>query len=147
MLSDWNEGISTWRFNLYQDSWQGPYIAHAVLDRSLFRAGETVGMKLFMRRKAVNGFAFVDRDKLGKEIILQHEGTGDETRLPVKWDSQGIAEASVTLPREARQGRYSILVPHTLRGQETRIDAGSFRVAAYRVPTMRATLTGPSSRV
>lgn len=145
VLSDWNEGISTWRFNLYQDSWQGPYIAHAVLDRSLFRAGETVGMKLFMRRKAVNGFAFVDRDKLGKEIILQHEGTGDETRLPVKWDSQGIAEASVTLPREARQGRYSILVPHTLRGQETRIDAGSFRVAAYRVPTMRATLTGPKT--
>jgi uncharacterized protein YfaS (alpha-2-macroglobulin family) len=44
VLSDWNEGISTWRFNLYQNSWQGPYLAHAVLDRSLFRAGETVGM-------------------------------------------------------------------------------------------------------
>ncbi len=143
VLSDWNEGISTWRFNLYQNSWQGPYIAHAVLDRSLFRAGETAGMKLFMRRKAVNGFAFVDKDKLGKEIILQHDGTGDEIKLPVKWDSQGITEASVTLPKEAKQGRYAILVPHTLRGQETRIEAGSFRVAAYRVPTMRATLTGP----
>lgn len=145
VLSDWNEGISTWRFNLYQNNWQGPYIAHAVLDRSLFRAGETVGMKLFMRRKAVNGFAFVDRDKLGKQVVLQHEGTGDEIKLPVKWDSQGIAEASVTLPKEAKQGRYAILVPHTLRGQETRIEAGSFRVAAYRVPTMRATLTGPKS--
>ena len=66
VLSDWNEGISTWRFNLYQNSWQGPYIAHAVLDRSLFRAGETIGMKLFVRRKAVNGFAFVDREQTGQ---------------------------------------------------------------------------------
>lgn len=145
VLSDWNEGISTWRFNLFQNSWQGPYIAHAVLDRSLFRAGESVGMKLFLRRKAVNGFAFVDKDKLGKEIVLQHEGTGDEIKLPVKWDSQGIAEVSHALPKEAKQGRYSILLPHSLRGQETRLEAGGFRVAAYRVPTMRASLSGPKS--
>ncbi|NWG40120.1 MAG: alpha-2-macroglobulin [Hydrogenophilaceae bacterium] len=145
VLSNWNEGISTWRFNLYRNTWQGPYLAHAVLDRSLFRAGETVGMKLFIRRKAANGFAFVDTSKLGSEIILRHEGTDDEIKLPVKWDSQGIAEASVTLPREAKQGRYAILVPHTLRGQASQIEAGSFRVAAYRVPTMRATLTGPKT--
>lgn len=145
VLSDWNEGISTWRFNLYQNSWQGPYLAHAVLDRSLFRAGETVGMKLFVRRKAVNGFSFVDKSRLGNEVTLIHEGTGDTTKLPVKWDSQGIAELSFTLPKEAKQGEYSIQVANTLNGTEARLTAGSFRVAAYRVPTMRATLSGPKA--
>jgi alpha-2-macroglobulin len=145
VLSNWNEGISSWRFNLYQNRWQGPYIAHAVLDRSLFRAGETVSMKIFVRKKAVNGFAFVGTGKLGDQIIVQHDGTGEETRLPVKWDRQGIAEATLALPGEAKQGRYSIFVPNTLRGDESRLEAGSFRVAAYRVPTMRATLSGPQT--
>lgn len=143
VLSHWNEGISTWRFNLYQNRWDGPYVGHAVLDRSLFRAGESVGMKVFVRKKAANGFAFVDIGKLGSEIVLQHEGTGDETRLPVKWSSQGIAETSIDLPREAKQGRYAILVPHMLDGKQRTLPAGYFRVAAYRVPTMRAALSGP----
>ncbi len=143
VLSNWNEGISSWRFSLYQNRWEGPYIAHAVLDRSLFRAGENVGIKLFVRQKSASGFAFVDKAKLGTQIILQHQGTGDEIKLPVKWDSQGITETNIALPKEAKQGQYSIYVAHTLKGQETRIEAGSFRVAAYRVPTMRATLSGP----
>ena len=145
VLSNWNEGISSWRFSLYQNRWEGPYIAHAVLDRSLFRAGESVAIKLLVRQKSALGFAFVDKAKLGSQIILQHQGTGDEIKLPTKWDSQSIAEATLTLPKEAKQGRYSIFVPHTLKGQETRIEAGSFRVAAYRVPTMRATLSGPKA--
>lgn len=146
VLSDWNEGISAWRFNLYQGSQNGLYIAHTVLDRTLLRAGESVGMKLFVRKKAVNGFAFADRGNLGKEIILKHEGSDDEIKLPIKWDSQGIAETSFTLPKEAKQGRYAILVPHTLyRGEENQFEAGEFRVAAYRVPSMRATLSGPKA--
>ncbi|HYP67600.1 MAG TPA: hypothetical protein VEP67_05035, partial [Thiobacillaceae bacterium] len=69
VLSNWNEGISSWRFNLYSNRWQGPYIAHAILDRSLLRAGEQVDMKLIVRRKSATGFAFVDKSKLASEII------------------------------------------------------------------------------
>ena len=144
VLSNWNEGISSWRFNLYNNRWRGPYIAHAILDRSLLRAGESVDMKLIVRRKSATGFAFVDRSRLSSEIILQHNGSQDEIRLPVKWDSAGIAELSYTIPKEAKQGQYEILIPHSLRGRnDERLDAGSFRVAAYRVPSMRATLSGP----
>ncbi|MGA7180446.1 MAG: MG2 domain-containing protein [Thiobacillaceae bacterium] len=148
LLSDWGSGISPWRFNLYQDKWQGPYVAHAVLDRSLFRPGEDVAMKLFVRRKKSVGFGYVDPSKLGNEVILRHQGSGEEVKLPVNWDSQGIAELKYTLPKEAKQGRYDILIPHQLRGQNhDQLSAGEFRVASYRVPTVRARLSGPGQVV
>ncbi len=56
-FSDWGEGISPWRFNVPTGNYAGPYVAHAVLDRSLVRAGETVSMKVFVRRQTGQGFA------------------------------------------------------------------------------------------
>lgn len=146
-LSDWNAGIASWRFNLYHNPWgQGPYVAHAVMDRTLFRAGETVGMKVFVRKKTANGFGFVDKGSVKDEIVLRHEGTGEETKLPVQWDAQGTAETSFTLPKEAKQGRYSVSVMYYPRGRNWEaLNAGEFRVAAYRVPTMRASLSGPAT--
>ena len=58
-FSSWGEGISPWRFNVPTGNWSGPYVAHAVLDRSLFRAGETVSMKLFVRKQTGTGFSLV----------------------------------------------------------------------------------------
>ena len=155
VLGNWNEGISSWRFNLYQNGWQGPVIAHAVLDRSLFRAGETVGIKLFVRKKASNGFAFVDASQLGGEILLRHEGGGydesgeqaanEDIKLPVQWSKQGIAEARFNIPEKAKQGMYTILIQQQVKGQTVELEAGSFRVAAYRVPSMRASLNGPAT--
>lgn len=148
LFSDWGEGISPWRFNLYQTQWQGPYIAHAVLDRALFRPGEEVAMKLFVRRKKTVGFGFVKTALLGDEVILRHRGSGEEIKLPVKWDTHGIAELKYTLPKEAKQGGYEILVPHQLRGNSRdQLSAGEFRVAHYRVPTVRARLSGPNQLV
>jgi hypothetical protein len=148
LLSNWGDGISPWRFNLYQTGWQGPFVAHAVLDRSLFRPGEEVAMKLFVRRKKSVGFGYVDAPRLGDEIVLRHQGSSEETRLPVKWDGQGIGEAKYSLPQEAKQGRYDILISHKLRGREPeQINAGEFRVANYRVPSVRARLSGPAQAI
>lgn len=148
LLSDWNDGISPWRFNLFQDYWRGPFIAHAVLDRGLYRGGEEVAMKLFARRRQALGFAHVDRSELGREIILRHQGSGEEVKLPVAWDAQGIAEAAYTLPREARQGVWRIVVTHTRKKQgRDELEAGEFRVATFRVPTVRARLSGPERGV
>lgn len=148
LLSDWNDGISPWRFNLYVDNWGGPYIAHAVLDRGLYRGGEEVGIKLFVRRKKFVGFGFVDRAELGNEVILRHLGSGEEVKLPVAWDGQGIADLAYTLPKEAKQGVWRIIVPHTQKKQgRSELVAGEFKVAAFRVPNMRARLSGPTQAV
>jgi len=148
LLSDWNDGIAPWRFNLFQNGWRGPHVAHAVLDRGLYRGGEEVAMKLFVRSRKAVGFGYVDPDSLGREVILRHAGSGEEVKLPVTWDGQGIAEATYSLPREARQGMWRILVSHTRRKQgREELEAGEFRVAAFRVPTLRTRLTGPAQIV
>ncbi|MCQ8780177.1 hypothetical protein NQU49_26635, partial [Escherichia coli] len=56
-FSDWNEGIAPWRFNLRTYGAAGPQIMTTVMDRSLVRAGDTVGMKHFARLHTGGGFA------------------------------------------------------------------------------------------
>lgn len=164
LLSNWGEGISPWRFNLFQSNWQGPLVAHAVLDRSLFRPGEEVAMKLFVRIKKSVGFGYLKSGLLSPEVTLRHQGSGEEIKLPVTWDSHGIAELKYTLPKEAKKGSYNIIVKRSdlpkispskghspkhrrMSQPNVELSAGEFRVADYRVPTVRARLSGPGQTV
>jgi len=143
VLSDWSEGISSWRFNLPHGERQGAAIRHAVLDRMLFRAGETVHMKLFSRRHSSNGFLFPAENDKGGKLVIQHQGSDQEYELNLTWDLQGISVADFEIPKEARQGIY-LLQYRNGKNKYQDETIGSFRVEAYRVPTMRATLQGPS---
>jgi hypothetical protein len=144
VLSDWNEGISSWRFNLPQGGERSASIRHAVLDRMLFRAGETVHMKVFSRRHSSKGFLFPAETDKGGKLILQHQGSDQEYELKLSWDMQGIAAADFDIPKEAKQGIYVLQYRNSKNSYEDEA-IGSFRVEAYRVPTMRATLQGPST--
>ena len=146
-FSSWGEGISPWRFNVPTASWNGPYVAHAVLDRSLFRAGETVSMKLFVRKQTGGGFATVAADDLEDNLTIRHQGSGQEYAVPVSWDERGgvseHGEASFVIPEDAPLGTYTIGVHDSLGSRRGRADeraAGHFRVEAFRVPLMRARL-------
>src|SRR5262249_40546142 len=57
--SSWDQGIETFRFDLPSEAWEGPVVAHTILDRSLFRAGETVHMKHLLRQESLGGFTAV----------------------------------------------------------------------------------------
>src|SRR5438067_671333 len=146
-FSSWGEGISPWRFNVPTASWNGPYVAHAVLDRSLFRAGETVSMKLFVRKQTGAGFATVAADDLEDNLTIRHQGSDQEYTVPVTWDERGggseHGEASFAIPKDAPLGTYSIGIHDSLGSRRGRADeraAGHFRVEAFRVPLMRARL-------
>jgi hypothetical protein len=59
-LSSWNNGIESYRFNLPTEfNTSASVKAHTVLDRSLFRAGETVSMKHLIRAETMHGLALV----------------------------------------------------------------------------------------
>jgi hypothetical protein len=53
--SSWDQGIESWRFRLPTTESAEPAIAHTILDRALFRAGETVSMKHVIRRPVPRG--------------------------------------------------------------------------------------------
>ena len=147
VMSDWNEGIARWRFNLREDGGNGPYIVTTVFDRTLLRAGETVNMKHYYRRHEAKGFSFVPVDNLPKKITIVHQGSEQKYEVPAKWDARNIAESTWKIPEGAKKGNYVVEMSDTLdvrpgaRGS-TRL-AGSFRVEEFRVPLMKAEIVGP----
>ncbi|MET0320731.1 MAG: MG2 domain-containing protein, partial [Duganella sp.] len=137
-LSKWDRGIEAWRFNLpTEDNGADHVIANTVFDRTLLRAGETVHMKHFQRRKVMQGFALDPVNSLPATMFVIHEGSDQRYELALRWHANGTAANDWTIPADARQGWYRVLVG----GRE----AGRFRVEQFRVPTMKAQLQGPKA--
>ncbi len=143
--SDWSRGIEPWRFELPQESWVGPLVAHTIFDRPLFRAGETVHMKHLLRTQSLSGFAVVPEAERPTTVSIRHEGSNDRYEFPVQWDAAGIAESSWEIPTEAKLGRYQVMLSRDSKNpwRDQRL-SGSFRVEEFRVPLMRGIVRLPA---
>ena len=131
VVSGWSKGITPYDFQLTVGNERETKLAHTVFDRSLFRAGETVSMKLFLRKRTSEGFALYS-DKVPDTLTISHAGSDENYNIPISVDGKGIGEASWTIPKEAKLGAYSV----ELDGG----NAGSFRVEQFRLPTMKAAI-------
>ena len=136
VVSAWNKGITPDDFQLTVGSESETKLAHTVFDRSLFRAGETVSMKLFLRRRTAEGFASYG-EGIPDGIEIRHSGSDEKYKLPVSFDEKGIAEATWSIPKEAKLGVYDVWLS---KGEETLVESGAFRVEQFRIPTMKATI-------
>jgi hypothetical protein len=145
VMSDWDEGISRWRFNVPQGGYLGPYIASTVFDRTLVRAGETVHMKHFYRHHVRAGFAFVPAAGLPEAAIIEHQGSDQRYKLPVKWDARSSATSDWRVPAQAKVGTYRVVFEDALGGRKVQRTAGTFRVEEFRVPLMRAAIDPPDA--
>ncbi|OPX95514.1 MAG: hypothetical protein A4E58_02067 [Syntrophorhabdus sp. PtaB.Bin006] len=152
--SSWSEGIDPWRFNLRTDhdpAEDNDYIAHTVFDRMLFRAGDTVSMKHFVRRKdMVRGFTFPPQSILPDEIVIRHTGSDQRYTFPLKWHENGAAETTWKIPQNANLGTYAVHLERKAgkkEYRETGWNTGSFQVEEFRVPLMRAVVKGPKDPV
>lgn len=134
VLSGWNKGIMPYDFQLTTGNASETKLAHTVFDRSLFRAGETVSMKLFLRKHSSEGFTAWG-DDLPDTIEIRHSGSDEKYTLPVSFDAKDIAEASWTIPKEAKLGTYDVSL---YKGEDSVAETGSFRVEQFRIPTMKA---------
>jgi alpha-2-macroglobulin len=142
-LTDWGDGIRPYDFDLpYGWSGDDTDILHTVFDRTLMKAGETINMKHILRRPVGAGFAFAD--SLKGIMRLSHQGSDTQFDIPVAIDANGAGESTWTAPQSAPMGDYNVAI---IVGDRT-INAGqTFRVDEYRLPTMRATITGPKTGV
>ncbi len=141
--SDWNDGIQPWDFNLRNEQRRrGSIVVHTVLDRMLFRAGETVSMKHLARTPTSAGFAIPAANELPKGAEIEHLGSGEKYKLAPAFDAQGIAESTWKIPSEAKLGTYRLEWP----GREVQSNT-TFRVEAFRVPLLRAVLAQPKEPV
>lgn len=141
--SEWQEGIEPWRFQLPPDRWSGPALRHTILDRPLFRVGETVHMKHVIRLQTLSGYAFPAEAALPAKVTVRHLGSNDTYDLPVEWRANGTAESTWTIPPGARLGRYSVQIPDPT-GQAWADASAQFQVQEFRVPLMKATVGLPA---
>ena len=137
-LTDWSKGIRPFDFDLpYGWSDHGD-ILHTVFDRTLVRQGETVNMKHILRRPLGTGFAFAEG--IEGTLKLSHRGSDTQFDMPIRIGADGIGETSWTAPASAPMGDYDLSV---IVGDKTISTDQSVRVDEFKLPTMRATVSGP----
>lgn len=140
-LSNWQNGIAPGNFGLATGSqWQAD-IVHSVLDRALFRAGETLSMKHFLRRHVMNGFALPPSFPRKSRVRIAHLGSDSKVEMEIGFDGNGVAESTWAIPADAKLGDYAVSIEI---GKDNWIDSGRFRVEQFRIPTMRAVVQGPA---
>ena len=139
-LTEWGEGIRPYDFDLPYGWSAADDIIHTIFDRTLVREGETINMKHILRRPIGTGFGFADA--INGTLKLTHSGSGTTFDMPVSIGKDGIGETSWTVPKGAPQGDYSMKIE---TGEDIVYLDQTFRVDEFRLPTMKATITGPKS--
>jgi alpha-2-macroglobulin len=137
-LTDWGDGIRPYDFEL-PFGYEAPgRIVHTLFDRALLRQGETIHMKHIVRQPFARGFSIPKA--FSGTLRLQHRGSDTQFDLPLSLSANGSGETSWTAPRGAPMGDYDLVI---VQGDEQQDTGQSFRVDVYRLPTMRASVTGP----
>ena len=144
--SSWDNGIELWRYNLpgnnsYSDSKQ--YVVHTILDKALYRAGETVNMKHIFRKQNMSGFSLPPSENNPKKIIITHLGTDQKYTYNITWNL-GSSETNFSIPKEAKLGTYQI----TLEKDASNIYyTGEFRVEEFRLPILKGNIVLPEKKI
>ena len=144
--SSWRYGIEAWRFHLPQTWNPSDLAAHTVLDRPLFRAGETVHMKHFLRARTVEGFAMAAPEERPAKLTIRTAGGDQHYDFPLKWDAAGVAETVWQIPKSARLGQYSVMMALKVSAQTypNELQTADFRVEEFRIPLMKARVRMPA---
>ena len=137
-LTEWSKGIQPTDFELPYGYSERSQILHTIFDRTLVRPGETVNMKHILRRPVGSGFAFAQG--IDGTLRLSHRGSDTQFDMPLKIGADGVGETSWTAPTGAPMGDYDLSV---IVDDKTISTEQSVRVDEFRLPTMRATITGP----
>ena len=144
-LTDWGNGIRPYDFDLPYGWSEREDILHTIFDRALVKAGETVHMKHILRRPVGTGFR--TPEPLAGKLRLIHRGSDTEFEIPFAISASGSGETVWNVPKSAPMGDYELVfVTKDKKGEDKTYWTGqSVRVDEYRLPTMKATITGPKA--
>ena len=141
--STWSQGIGPYEFGLPVGSDYTANIYHTVLDRTLFRAGETVSMQHFLRRHLSSGLVIQPEAPGPHQITVRHLGSGQEYTWTAVFDASGVATSQWKIPAEAKLGDYVVAISDQ---QNPRLEhqSAQFKVEQFRLPSMRGSVVGPA---
>jgi uncharacterized protein YfaS (alpha-2-macroglobulin family) len=137
-LSNWSKGISPYDFELPFGTQDQGDIIHTVFDRMLVRTGETVHFKHVLRHPIGAGFEYA-KGVTGK-LVFTHLGSDTEFTQDLTIGPNGTGEGEWTVPQGAPLGDYAMRFE--VDGRTLASDQ-QVRVDEYKLPNMRAEITGP----
>jgi uncharacterized protein YfaS (alpha-2-macroglobulin family) len=141
-LSNWNKGISAYDFELPFGGSEENDILHTVFDRALVRAGDTVHFKHVLRHPVGEGFEYAEG--MSGRLVFSHLGSDTEFSQDFTIGATGSGEGEWAVPESAPLGDYALRFEV---GDRTMWSNQQVRVDEYRLPTMRATVTGPQGEL
>ncbi|MEO8410208.1 MAG: MG2 domain-containing protein, partial [Propionivibrio sp.] len=145
--SDWNEGIESWRFGVPTWGDDALRTIHTIFDRTLLRAGQTVSMKHVARERGSHDFAYPAVQTLPAELVIRHEGRGDEFRQKLAWDPRGVATSQWKIPETAKRGSYQVELTEAPDGRRGSDYTGNFSVSDFRLPVFSGSVQGVPGRL
>ena len=113
---------------------------HTILDRVLFKAGETVSMQTLARLPVAAGYALPQPFRGKLKIYFQYSELVDEKE--VDFDQSGSATSAWKIPPAAKLGAYRFTVTDTAGNL---VSEGNFQVEEYRMPAFDASLKGSTA--
>lgn len=161
--SSWEKGIESYRYGVnrkysYNQSTFKDGIFHTLLDRALFKVGETVSMQHYMREFHQSGFKYLSKENWPKFAYIEHSGSGAIYTIPLKINPKTFdAISTFKIPKEAALGKYTIYLSKKDLGNKKNqevdeegsygsslgfdhetVATASFTVADYKLPMMQA---------
>lgn len=143
VITSWDAGISSSSFGFRGQYGSGEELYHTVFDRPLFRPGETVSMKHYLRRHVSTGIAVDGNLSRTRRVKISHQGSDQRYEFDIAFDSAGIATQQWAIPTGAARGTYVVEISDP-DAEGRMLQTGSFKVEEFRVPTMRARVSGPA---
>ncbi|KQV52650.1 hypothetical protein ASC95_07435 [Pelomonas sp. Root1217] len=140
--SRWTGLLDAASYGVHQ-TWGSSFTrAHTVLDRSLFKSGETVSMRHVVRRENTAGLA---AGELPRSATIVHLGSSKKWTVPLEEIARGEGLSRFELPGDAPLGSYVVY----LRLDEDSplgfadYDTAQFTVEAFRLPGMLGAIQAP----
>ncbi|NLT42746.1 MAG: hypothetical protein GXX93_08745 [Anaerolineae bacterium] len=140
-LSSWTNGISPWRYGVYQYGSSSPYAVHIYTDRPMYRPGQTVYFKGIVRSDDDARYS-VPTDLPPLELVCSDAQGQEIMREQFTLNEMGTFYGSLALSEAAPLGQFSLY----LSGADQLGAWAGFEVAQYRRPEFEVTVTPDQER-
>ncbi len=141
--SRWSNGLDSYYFDIYAESYPSRYSVYMYTDRAVYRPGQTVYFRGIVRMDNDNDYPQPDLS----EVWVMATNASGETILSESFplSAYGTFTGQLTLDSQAELGYYNIRIelPRTASGP---YEGGSvsFDVAAYRLPEFQVKVDAPT---